>query len=808
MEAFLASLRFGLRTLGRSPLFTLATVLSLALGIGANTAIFTFVNAALLKPLPYPNSKRIVALSERPPQSPTATRVHPRSFIPWRERAQSFEALAIAQPIPVNTQGIDGAEQVAGLWATPELFRVFGVAPALGRLFTEQDGFNRAAVRGEGPGGSVVVLSHGYWQRRFASDPNVLGRTIPIQQSTSVVIGVMPPGFRVGALDADVFVPLPIDRNKPEAVGSRAFHCFGLLKPEATVASAQAEMAVIGERVSREQPMNRGWTVEVVSLRDFLVRDNRLVLLLLMGAVACVLLIACANVAGLSLTRGLGRRGELALRASLGASRSRLVLPSLAESLILSVAGGVLGLLLGWWASRGLALLAKDAVAFGQMSEVSLDPRVFLFTLGLSLLTALVSGLIPAWQTSQFDLQGALKAQSRAGSDTRGQQRLRAVLVVGEVALAVVLLVGSGLLLRTFAELLQAKLGFQPDQVLTMRMLVTGDAARRSSFVERVLDAVKTLPEVRAVGTIQFLPLGGFTNNCACRLPDRAEPADGAKIESDVSTVSRGYFAAMGIPLLRGRVFERRDQMDSPRVALVNQAFVQRYSLDKDLMGEHIIGDWSNAKPTEIVGVVGDIRQHGLNTEPRPTVFLAQPQHPGYITYVVVRSAGDSRRLTAAVRREIQQIEPSQPVTDVRTMAQYISASLSRPRLYAAVTGMFAWLALLLSAGGLYGLMAYAVSRRTREIGIRMALGAEPRRVVRAMLGQGVRLAAAGLGLGLPGAVVLGRFLTAFLYGIKAIDPVTYVLVPALLAVVALLAASVPARRAARIDPAVALRSE
>ncbi len=791
-------LGYSWRTAVANPAFTLVAVASLALGIGANTAIFTFVNAALLKPLPYAEANRIVALEQRPLRGQGTTPVNPRSFLEWKDHARSFEALAISQVIPVNTDGIDAPEQVPGLWTTPELFRVFRVPPAIGRVFTEQ----------WSPGGrSEVVLSHEYWQRRFGGERGVLGKSIAVGQDFATIIGVLPAGFRVGTLNVDLYIPMPLDPNKPEGVGSRAFDCFGRLRPGITIQQARAELMVLAAEIGKRYVNEKDWGVVVLSLRDYLVRDHRLVLLVLLGVVTSVLLIACANVAGLLLARGVSRRRELALRASLGASRGRIVQQLLIESLTLAGMGGLLGTFLGLLASRALVLLAQDAVAFGQMADVKLDTRVLVFTLVISILAAIVFGLIPAWRSSSFDLQTALKEQG-SGGEARGRERLRSAFVIGEVALAVVLLVGAGLLLRTFSQLLSVDLGFRPEHVLTMRMLVLGDPAHRANFVENVLDRVETLPQVQAVGTIQFLPLSGFTNNGPFHFLARPLPADPRDMQSDVSTVSRGYFAALGIPVLRGRPFTAQDRMNSSRVALVNQSFVNKYSPNQDPVGERIIGDWADPKPTQIVGVVSDIRHNGLTENPHPTVFLAQAQVPGYITYLVVRTSARPEPLVASIRKGIQQVDPTQALTSIQTMQQYVTTALARPKLYAWLLGTFASLALILAAVGLYGLIAYTVTRRTHEIGIRMALGAQSTDVLRSILSHGMRLTLTGLAIGAIGAFGLVRLFSSLLYGVGARDLTTYAAVTALLGSVALIAVYVPARRASRVDPMASLRFE
>lgn len=799
LEQIVQDLGYAIRVLRKNAGFTFVAVLSLALGIGANTAIFTFVNAALLKPLPYPAPERIVALSERPPKGGGTALVHPRSFLEWHDRSRSFEALALAQNIPLNTDGSDGPEQISGLWATPELFAAFGVAPLLGRTFTEAE---------TGPGlNPVVILGHGYWRRRFASDPNIVGKTIRLQQQIGTIQGVMPPGFRVGTADQDIYLPLPINRNRPEAVGSRAFQCYGRLGPGATLESARAEMSVIVDQAGRDFAIDKGWGISLVPLREQLVRESRQALLLLQGVVVLVLLIACANLAGLLLTRGVGRREELALRASLGASRTRLLQQLLIESMVLSISGGMVGLILGASTSQMLVALAKNAVAFGQMANVGLDGRVLLFAVALSILTGIVFGLIPAWRLSRFDLQSNLKERT-GGSGDRRQQWFRAALVVGEIALAVVMLVGTGLFLRTFSAMLAVRLGFQPEHVLTMKMFVTGDPVRRANLIESVRVGVEALPDVRAAGTIQFLPLGNFTNRGPFHFPGRAKEDVAANREADTSIVSRGYFSAMGIPILRGRSFSEQDRMGARRVALVNQTFVEKYCRNEDPLGLLAVGDWSTSEPAEIVGVVGDIRHDALTTEPQPTFFLSQAQTPGYITYLVVRTQAEPNKLASAIRHEVQKVDPAQPVTDVRMMQEYVTRALARPRLYAVSVGIFSTLALILAAIGLYGLMAYSVNQRTHEIGIRMALGAAPRTVLCSIIGHGGRLACLGLAIGIATAAAMSRFVASFLYGVNTYDALTYCGVAGVLGSVALVAAFIPARRASRIDPMVALRDQ
>jgi len=790
VEQFAQDLRYALRTARKSPGFTAAAVVSLALGIGANTAIFTFVNAALLKPLPYDGHERIVSLRQRSERYGLAF-INPRSFLEWHDRSSSFEAMAIAQAIPINTEGTDGPEQVSGVWSTEELFAVFSVKPFLGRVFTAGEARAGAA--------RVVVLSHDYWRRRFGSDPNILQKPIRVERGSATIVGVLPAGFRLPGLSVDIYMTLPLDRSRPGSIGSRGFQGYGRLKPGVTVAQASEELKAIASRVGHEFLTEQGWTPVVVHLQAELARQSRTVLLVLSGVVACVLLIACANVAGLLLARGVGRRREITLRSSLGAGRMRLVRQLLVESLVLSVAGGTLAVGIGAWASRGLASLAGDAVQFGQMNEVGLDGRVLAFTAAISMLAAVVFGLLPAWQASRVDSSSAARFRG-------SRQGFRAAMVVAQVALAVVLLVGAGLLLRSFTHLLHVNLGFEPQHALTMRLFITGEDSRRAILVDQILQRVETLPEVRAAGTVQFLPFAGWHNSGPFRFLSRPNPPQPQ--DTDIATVSRGYFAAMGIPLLQGRDFGIQDHYSSPRVALVNQLFVDRYCGSADPVGMIISGDWRAPKPTEIIGVVGDSLQDGVTATPRPSVFISQSQTPGYITTLVARTSADPGKLATAIRRAILQVDPNQPVTNVRMMDTYVAGSLAQPKLYSALTGAFAALALALAAVGLYGLMAHAVSCRTHEIGIRMALGARAGDVLGRMLRDGVVLVLIGLATGVAGAAVLTRFVSTLLHGVTSFDGPAYAGAIAILAAVAMAAAFIPARRASRVDPTVALRYE
>jgi predicted permease len=793
--------RYALRGLRKSPGFTTVAILSLALGIGANATIFTFVDAVLLRPLPYPGSDRLVILREQPSGAEGTVNVHPLNFLEWQARAGSFEALALVQIPPLDVIGRDGAEQIANAQTTSELFHVFGVQPALGRMFTAEE---------TRPGNhDVVVLGHGFWQRWFGGDPAVLGRRLAVRDGSLTIVGVAPPGLRIGLTEPDAYTPLPIDPVKPDSIGSRSFQCYGRLKPGVRLAEARAEMAVVASALARQYPMDEGYGVFVSGLHDYLVREGRPALRLLMAVVATVLVIACVNLAGLLMARGIRRRGELAVRASLGASRGRLVRQLVIESLVLSSLGGAAGLVLAYGGTRALVMLTAGALTVGSVEPIRLEFTCLAFTLVVSAMTALLFGLLPAWQASRVEPQMALRERTRGGTADRRHHRMRSALVVTEVAMAVVLLVGAGLLLRTFSRLVRVDLGFQPSGTITMGLFLgRRPPEARIAVVDQILERVEALPGVTAASTIQFLPLAGMNCGTGFWLEGQTPGDPSRALTTDCSLVSRGYFAAMGIPIREGRSFDRSDRVDSPRVLIVNQSFARRYFPDGRALGRRIFVHSSNQAWAEIVGVVGDIRHNGLTSEPAPTVFLLHAQTPGYILNLVVRATGDANAQAAAVRSAIRDVDPTQAVSSVKTMEQYLGDSLARPRMYAALVAAFAVIAVILAAIGVYGLVAYVVTQRTHEIGIRLALGASRGDVFRAVFGQGARLTFLGLVLGVVAACGLRGVVSKLLFGVTTGDPVSYVVAAALFAVVASGVAAIPAHRASRVDPTTALRYE
>jgi putative ABC transport system permease protein len=795
-------LRAAVRGLRKSPGFTAVAILSLAVGIGATTTIFSFVNAVFLRPLPYPTAQRLVVLNEHERTASEPLSVHPANFLAWRSRARSFEALTLAQAPPLNVMGSGGAEQISRVQATEEIFRVFGVTPALGRGFTPDD---------TRPGsGQVVVLGHGFWQRWFGGDPGVVGRPLLVQDGALTIVGVAPPGFRIGSIEPEVLTPLVIDPANPAATGSRSFECYGLLANGVRLDAAAAEMDVIASALARESPFAKGMGVFVSDLQEYLGREARPGLRLLMGVVLTVLAIACVNLAGLLMARGLARRGELGVRASLGASRGRLTRQLVVESLVLSLAGGAAGLALAYAAIQILTAVTAGALTARVPGLVGLDLPSVSFTLAVCVGTALLFGLLPAREASHTDPNAAMRRRTRSATTDRRHHRIRSALVIVEVALAVVLLVGAGLLFRTFSNLSRIDLGFQPAGTVTAGLFLgLRPPEARVALLDQILDGVEDLPGVKAAGTIQFPPLRGMTCATGFWNDEDAAGQDPARTHpTDCSLVSRGYFAAMGIPVLEGRAFDRRDRIDSARALIVNEAFARKYFPGGRAIGRRLLVQSSNQALAEVIGVVGNVRHEGPAGAPAPTVFLLHQQTPGYITTLVVRTSADPLSQTAAIRRVVHQVDPTQALSNVGTLDQDVAKVLAPSRLRAILVTSVAVIALALAAIGLYGLLAYVVSQRTHEIGIRLALGATPQAVFGAVFSQGGRLVICGLVLGLGAGLWLRRFVATFVFGITAGDPGTFVAAALVFLAIASAAVTIPAVRAARVSPMTALRDE
>jgi putative ABC transport system permease protein len=811
MDAFLQDLKYAIRSSLRTPGFTVVAVLALALGIGANSAIFTIVHAVLLEQLPYHDPDRIVAVWEtnarRPGRSNT---VGPANFIRWGERATIFEDLAAFAETRINlTEAGDPVELVAQLVTAP-YFSVLGVAPTVGRVFT--------AAESADPHSSAVILSNDLWKRRFGGDPAIVGRTLRLNTLPKTVVGVMPPGFRLffkaGSLvgkPVDVWVPyvLPAEAREPRG---RYLSVVARLKPGVSVARAQAQMSALAASLAIELPaFDTGWGAKVVPLRSELSGEVRPALLVLSGAVAFVLLIACANVANLLLARGAARQREIAIRSALGAGRLRVVRQLLTESLVLGLAGGAAGLLVAEWT---LALLVGiSPVDLTSMGHIELSYPVLLFTAGISMLTALVCGLAPAFEGARADVQETLKDGARQVGAGLRHRRLRHTFVVAEIALAVVLLVGAGLMARSFESLSHAGTGFDPANVLTMRTQLPAakykDDAARIRFFKEVTSRVSEIPGVRAAGAVSSLPLAGLGAATSFTIEGQPPPAPGQDHVADVSVCDDGYFRALNVPLLRGRLFTEREMTERSDVVIVNEALVREYFPHEDPIGKRLtIAMTDHDVPTEVIGVVGDIKIVDMATAARPSTYWPQPQLAYSAMTLTVRTSSDPQGFASAVEREVHRVDKDQPVSDVRTMQAWVSRSLAQSRFNSLVLAVFAALALLLAAIGIYGVMSYAVSQRTSEIGIRLALGADEWKILRLIVGNGVALATIGLAVGVALSLALTRTLTTLLFGTTPTDPLTFAGVIAVLGSVAVAASYLPARRASQIPPVDALRSQ
>ncbi|MGH9835268.1 MAG: ABC transporter permease [Blastocatellia bacterium] len=802
-------LRFGVRMLLKHKGFTLIAVLTLSLGIGANTAIFSIVNAVLLRPLPFAEPERLVWfggwLGADKEQGVT-----PADFLDYREQCRSFTQIAasVSDGIAMNLSGDGEPERIKGGYVTANYLDVFGVKPTLGRTFVAEEGLEGVNMEG---GDRVVVLSRSLWQRRFGADPAIINQTITLDKRNVTVIGVMPPQFQHPP-GVEIWLPFRFPASPQSAFRSREFPFLrpvARLKPGVTRAQAQAEVETIARRLQSLYPKtNANKSLYLMPLQERLVGNIRLTLLTLLGAVGCVLLIACANVANLLLARAATRQKEIAVRSALGASRGRVVRQLLTESLALALLGACGGALLAKWGVRLLVALSSDYLP--RADEVRINATVFAFTLAVALLTGLLFGLAPALQSSRLNLTEALKEGGRgAGSGTR-RHRMLNLLVVGEVALAMVLLIGAGLLVNSFVRLQQVNPGFDEKNLLTARIDIPNPYAqpeKKAQFFEQLQQSVAALPGVEAVGLITELPLAGQSADRPFRIEGRPEPLPGQSPHADIRAVNHDYFRAMRIPLLKGRYFTEAEVRDTAKVVLISEELARLYFAGEDAVGQRLFrGTFGKAPYEEIIGVVGDIRHRGLDSGLRQTIY--SPYLGLGFTNLVIRTANDPVSLAAALRREVAAIDPNQPVANIKTMERWVSESVAQPRFRTLLLGLFSAMALLLSMVGVYGVMSYAVSQRTHELGIRMALGARAGDVLRLVIRQGMKLALAGVAIGLGAAFALTRLIKDLLFGVRATDPMTFAAIALLLAGVALLACYLPARRATKVDPMIALRHE
>lgn len=804
IETLWRDLRYAMRMLVKSPGFTTVAVLTLALGIGANTAIFSVVDAILLRPLPYPEPDRLVRIWESSLKFDSPRNVvNPLNFLDWRDHSHSFEAMAAIVERMANLSVNGQPIAVQSLTVSPEFFSILRATPLLGRTLLPEDG-----VQGHN---QVVVLSYQFWRRQFGANPGAVGQQIEVDGLRHLVVGVMPENFSFPKSRAELWLPAVLDR-RDQSEGGRFMTVVGRLMPGVSLENAQQDMIRVANFTAEARPdYDRNWSASVVPMLEDTTREVSQPLWVLLAAVGFLLLIACANLANLLLMRGTSRLREIAVRSALGAARGRIVQQLLVESVLLSLAGMAAGLLFANFGLHALLALIPANAPLPRSEPIGIDARVFLFTLSVSLVTAIMFGLVPSLRLSRVDLQNILTQGSLRGG-VGGHSLLRRSLVIAEVALALILSVGAGLMLKSFARLTSVDPGFNSDHLVTMHIWTSpshyADNRKRSQYVDSILDEIRSVPGVTAAASVHFLPLTEKTSGSCFSPADQPAPTPAEAPNAQFLIISSDYFKTMGTPILNGREFNKRDQFGASPVAVVNQAFVRKFSPSQNVLGKQLRVCWTIEKPVEIVGIVADARQEELQRSPEPTIFLCNSQAPMYFASLLVRAQGDARQIFREAEEAVHRVDPDQAISDLQTMDTVFSVSVSAPRFQLVLLLIFAGIALSLAMIGVYGVISYSASQRTQEFGIRLALGARSADVTRMVLQEAVILAGIALAIGLAGAFALTRLLQSLLFEVTPTDPATLGGVSAAVLIVAAISTVAPARRAARVDPMVALRHE
>jgi putative ABC transport system permease protein len=795
LEHAVKDARYAARSFVRVPLFSAIVIVTLALGIGSSTTIFSLLDGILLRALPFPDSNQLVMLWELTPETRKPNVVNLTNFAAWRERNHSFESMAAFVNEPMNLLSDQGSQQVPGLAVTADFFSTLGTAPLLGRTFRPGEYWTDQPRE--------VVLSYGAWQRLFGGRIDVVGKKISINVSHHEVIGVMPPGFGLPNKKAELYVPLGIVINE-----GRNYSVIARLRAGGSPEAAKAEMAALAAETARERVhMNAGWSASAVPLLDQAVGPVRPILLMIFAAVGLVLLLACANVANLILMRASGRAREISVRLALGASRNRILRQLLIENLMLALLGGVLGLSLSCVALHLLKSSLPESLDIPRLTEVTLNVPVLLYSAIMSIVSAVIFGFAPTLQALHRNVSEDLHESTRSVTSGR---KVRRVLVAAEISLALVLVSAAGLMVRSFLRLTIVDLGFRPENVLTVRMMLlpVQKEEYRAETVREILERIRALPGVVSAGSIGILPMEGTNSGTSYYRADRPDPLPNARLGGDVSIITPGYFEVMRIPMIRGRAFNAQDRTGAPLVAILNQRAAHELFPGEDAVGKRVKVEWAKNDTVEVVGVVADIRHSGVSTAPDPCLFMPNDQQPFPYTSLVLRTVGDPGQLEKAMREQIRMVDADQGISKIEEMQQMVADSIARPRMEATALSLFGVIALALASIGLYGLIAFSVVQRTREIGIRVALGAPQTSVFRMILGDGLHVTAVGTLVGLIGIFGLTHFLRSLLFEIQPLDPATLTCSVGILVIVSLCACYVPARRAMKADPAAVLREE